>query len=116
MSVIGIDLGGTKVSRMVFDNEGNCLREAVRLLERRKGVEAGQLVIDTFGELLLPADEAIDIRVPGISNTKTGRVWAPNIPGWESYPLQKEVEDMLGNPAIQVKIVGDRSCHILGKI
>jgi glucokinase len=42
-------------------------------------------------------------------------VWAPNIPGWESYPLQKEVEDLLDNPNIKVNIAGDRSCYILGE-
>jgi len=116
MSVIGIDLGGTKVSGMVFDDEGNWLCHAARLLEGKKGVEVGRLVLDTICELLQPDVEAIGICVPGINNAKTGRVWAPNIPGWESYPLQKEVEDMLGNPAIRVKIAGDRSCHILGEI
>ena len=116
MSVIGIDLGGTKVSGMIFDSKGNCLRQAARLLEGRKGSEAGQLVIEIICELMQPAVEAIGICVPGINNAKTGRVWAPNIPGWESYPLQQEVEDWLGNPAIEVKIAGDRSCHILGEI
>ena len=116
MSVVGIDLGGTKVSGMVFDNDGNCLRQTTRLLEGRKGVAVGQLVIDVIRGLLQPAVEAVGICVPGISNAKTGCVWAPNIPDWESYPLQKEVENMLGNPAIRVKIAGDRSCHILGEI
>ena len=109
-------MGGTKVSGIVFDNEGNCLRQAARLLAGRKGVAVGQLLIETIRELLQPAVEAIGICVPGISNIKTGCVWAPNISGWESYPLQKEVEDLLGNPAIRVKIAGDRSCHILGEI
>ena len=120
MAVLGIDLGGTKVSGAVFDREGNMMHQVIHLLEGRKGAETGQLVIQIVRELLQLSEEltieGIGISVPGISDTKTGRVWAPNIPGWESYPLQKEVEDFLGNPAVKVRIVGDRSCYILGEI
>ena len=116
MAVIGIDLGGTKISGAVFDSEGNRLHQTEHLLKGRKGAEAGQLVAQTIDELRQISIKAIGISVPGISDTKTGRVWAPNIPGWESYPLKKEVEDLLGNPAIAVEIAGDRSCYILGEI
>jgi len=120
MSVIGIDLGGTKISGAVFDSEGNRLHQTVCLLEGRKGAEAGRLVTQTIDELLqtpvTSSIEAVGISVPGISDVKTGRVWAPNIPGWESYPLQEEVNDWLDNPAIRVEIAGDRSCYILGEI
>jgi len=120
MAVIGIDLGGTKINGAVFDSEGNLLYQTACLLEGRKGADAGRLVTQIIGKLLQGADassiEAIGISVPGISDTKTGRVWAPNIPGWESYPLQKEVEDLLDNPTIRVRIAGDRNCYILGEI
>ena len=120
MAVIGIDLGGTKINGAVFDGEGNLLYQTACLLEGRKGADAGRLVTQIINKLLQGADassiDAIGISVPGISDTKTGSVWAPNIPGWESYPLQKEVEDLLDNPAIRVRIAGDRSCYILGEI
>jgi len=119
MPVIGIDLGGTKINGAVFDNEGNRLHQTMCLLEGSKGTEVGQLVTQTISKLLQNIDalaiEAIGICVPGISDTKTSRVWAPNIPGWESYPLQKEIKDLLDNPAIRVKIASDRSCYILGE-
>jgi glucokinase len=90
------------------------------LLKGRKGAEAGQLITQIINELRQIAGassiKAIGISVPGISDTKTGRVWAPNIPGWESYPLKKEVEEMPGNSAVAVQIAGDRSCYILGEI
>jgi len=121
MSVIGIDLGGTKINGAVFDNEGNILHQTAGLLEGRKGSEVGQLVTHVIGELLQSSAssvEAIGICVPGISND--GCVWAPNIPGWGDmehyYPLQKEVEDFLNDPNIEVRIAGDRSCYILGEI
>jgi glucokinase len=119
MAVIGIDLGGTKISGAVFDNAGNRLHYMFNFLEGREGAAVGQLVIQTIRELQQAFGdtvEAVGICVPGISNAKTGLVWAPNISGWENYPLQKEVEAMLGNPNIKVKIAGDRSCYILGEI
>ena len=116
MPVIAIDLGGTKISGAVFDSEGNRLHQAAGFLEGKKGAEVGQLVTTIISELQQTAGaadiEAIGICVPGISDTKTGLVWAPNIPGWENYPLQKEVE---ANCICPVVIAGDRSCHILGE-
>jgi glucokinase len=120
MMVIGIDLGGTKISGAVFDEVGNRLYQTTHLLEKRKGSEVGQLVTETIRELLPTTDsstvQAIGICVPGISDMKTGRVWAPNIPGWESYSLQEEVENFLNNPGVRVEIAGDRNCYILGEI
>jgi glucokinase len=119
MLVVGIDLGGTKINGAVFDSEGNRLYQTTHLLEKRKGSEVGHLVTETIRELLPTTAssnvQAIGICVPGISDTKTGRVWAPNIQGWESYPLRREIEEFLDNPNIKVEIAGDRSCYILGE-
>jgi glucokinase len=41
-------------------------------------------------------------------------VWAPNIPGWEDYPLLSEVQSVCGS--IPVKIDSDRACYILGEL
>jgi glucokinase len=119
MAVIGIDLGGTKINGAVFDNEGNRLHQTAHVLGKRQGVDVGQLVTHTIHELLQTTAasdvQAVGICVPGISDTRIGRVWAPNIPDWESYPLQEEVEKTLDNPAVWVKIAGDRNCYILGE-
>jgi len=119
MLVVGIDLGGTKINGAIFDSEGNRLCQTTHLLENRKGSEVGQLISETIHELM-PATisssvEAIGICVPGISDAATGRVWAPNIPGWESYPLYREIEALPDNPNTKIKIAGDRSCYILGE-
>ena len=57
---------------------------------------------------------SIGISVPGISNTGKGTVWAPNIGGWEDYPLMAEVMEIAGD--IPVVIDSDRACHILGEV
>jgi glucokinase len=119
MPSIGIDLGGTKITGAVFDSEGNILCKTAHLLEIRQGHEVGELVTQTIDELFqqsgTTAIEAIGVCVPGISDSKTRLVWAPNIAGWESYPLQKEIEEHLHNKNISITIDSDRTCYILGE-
>src|SRR5690554_2920622 len=103
MAVIGIDLGGTKIIGALFEENGTILHQVMHLLEDREGKEVGQLVLDTIDELFENADsigdviQAIGVCVPGIADSKTGLVWAPNIQGWDNYPLLKEVKTHVSN-------------------
>ncbi|MDR1783474.1 MAG: ROK family protein [Dysgonamonadaceae bacterium] len=119
MTVIGIDLGGTKISGALFDNHGNTLYKTVCLLEGRQGKDVGALLCQTVGELIEKAENkdvtAVGVCVPGIADSKTGLVWAPNIEGWDHYPLCKEIQDYLQNADIMVIIESDRTCYILGE-
>src|SRR5262249_164306 len=59
---------------------------------------------------------AIAISVPGISRAN-GTVWAPNIPGWENYPLRREIQAALRGAeaaASKVIIASDREGWLLG--
>lgn len=120
MAVIGIDLGGTKIIGAIFDKEGNILCKTSHLLDKRAGKDVGLLVLQTIDELIglsaktLSDISALGICVPGIADSKTGLVWAPNIPDWEEYPLQKEIEEHINND-IKVSIASDRTCYILGE-
>jgi glucokinase len=120
MALLGIDLGATKVSFAVFNNDGKLLSSESRLLDNRTGQDVGKLITD-FIQVLLANPEndikeinSIGISVPGISHSATGTVWAPNIPGWEDYPLLREVKRFSGN--IPVTIDSDRACYILGEV
>jgi glucokinase len=57
---------------------------------------------------------AIGVAVPGIYHAERGSVWAPNIPGWNDYPLRDELCRALG-PDIRVMIDSDRAAYILGE-
>ena len=46
---------------------------------------------------------------------ETGRVWAPNIPGWDDYPLKAEIKAAVSDQAVKVAIESDRSASILGE-
>jgi glucokinase len=116
MALLGIDIGGTKIAFAVFDEEGNILDKQIIAINKKTGgdvastVTAGILEILEFENYSI---RSIGICVPGIFRIKTGTVWAPNIPGWEDYPLLDEVRKIAGN--IPVTIDSDRACYILGE-
>src|SRR5687768_11045270 len=113
MSLLGIDLGGTKLAMTIFSVEGKVIHKMNIPLAGRKGSEVGSLITKNI-ESVLKSDQfnnnpvrSIGISVPGISRIKTGTVWAPNIPGWDDYPLLSEVKASTG--AIPVTIDSDRA-------
>jgi glucokinase len=119
MAVIGIDLGGTKITGALFDDDGGMLHRVSRLLEHRAGSEVGALVLNVIDQLLAQSSlseiHAIGVCVPGIANSKTGKVWAPNISGWDDYPLHGEISAHIGEGSVRVDIASDRTCYILGE-
>lgn len=59
---------------------------------------------------------AVGVSVPGIARAVSGRVWAPNIPGWADYPLREEIADAVSDPALTVLVDSDRAASILGEL
>lgn len=122
MAVIALDLGGTKLAVALFNDNGDILFKTNHSLEKKQGKEVGQLLSATTNELLNKAELikedvwAIGICVPGIAHTKSGKVWAPNIPGWNDYPLLEELQRSVNNQKIKIKIDSDRACYILGEV
>src|SRR3954470_2081006 len=120
-AVIGLDLGGTKLAAALFDAEGRAIVKRSLPLEKRQGYAVGELIISQIRRLLQTgvqrklAVRAVGICVPGIVEPKTGRVWAPNIPGWDDYPLKAEIKAAVSDQAVKVAIDSDRSASILGE-
>ena len=120
MSLLAFDLGGTKLATAVFNKEGIISFREIIPLEKRKGAEVAELItnrISTLSDVTeITGDEikSIGISVPGIYFSKKGTVWAPNIPGWENFPLLAEVKKASGK--IPVTIDSDRACYILGEV
>ncbi|QHT70672.1 ROK family protein [Rhodocytophaga rosea] len=116
MPFLGIDLGGTKLAVALFSEAGEIVSKEIFPLENRKGTQVGQLITDQI-QKYLDSDrtmiQSIGVSVPGISRSKSGTVWAPNIPGWEDYPLLQEIRQLTGS--IPVQIESDRTCYILGE-
>jgi glucokinase len=114
MSILGIDLGGSKIASALFSQSGALLTKESVSLGRRKGTEVGALIVEQIKKYQRSYPiKSIGISVPGISRHKTGTVWAPNIEGWEDYALLNEIKQLAGS--IPVNIDSDRVCSILGE-
>jgi glucokinase len=120
MSLLGIDLGGTKLAAAILSEDGTILFKEAFALENRTGSQVGKFITDRINEFISYGDlhenpvKSLGISVPGISNINAGTVWAPNIPEWNDYPLLQEVKNIAGN--IPVTIDSDRACYILGEV
>lgn len=114
MQVLGIDLGGTKLAAALFSPEGRILRQESVLLAGREATDVGALIIETARSFVAREPvTAIGVSIPGIYYARSGRVWAPNIPGWDEYPLREEL--IRAFPGVPVAIDSDRACYILGE-
>jgi glucokinase len=120
MAVIGLDLGGTKLAAALFSDGGDIVHRSQRALEGRSGDDVGRLITDQVTELTSHAREqghsirAVGVSVPGIYRDRDGTVWAPNIPGWDRYPLRSLIQEHAGQEG-RVAIDNDRACSILGE-
>jgi glucokinase len=120
MAVIGLDLGGTKLSGGLFSENGELLFKDSCKLGKRTGDDVGLLIQNFVKKLINEANSlkitiyAAGICVPGISYHETGCVWAPNIEGWENYPLREKIEEVV-NRDVKVIVDSDRACAIFGE-
>jgi glucokinase len=119
-SVIALDLGGTKIAAALFHERGEPTHREAIALQGRAGEAVAALVGDRVRSLLEAAERdgapaaGVGIAVPGVYHAATETVWAPNIPGWDDYPLLVEVRRVVpkGTP---VRVDSDRVCAILGE-
>ncbi len=122
MAVIALDLGGTKIASAIIDENGNIKFKHKNLLSGRKGHDVGKLIVENINRQLEKASyhkikiDAIGVCVPGSVNPDNGRVWAPNIPGWDNYPLAEEIKQQMIQKDIDVFVDNDRSCAIYGEL
>lgn len=119
MAVLAMDLGGTKLAVAVFSPTGVLLTDEVVELANRGGSAVGALITG-IAQNAITAQQAqgvpitaIGLSVPGIFHQHNGTVWAPNIPGWEAYPLLQEMQQV--SVHIPVFIESDRACYVLGE-
>lgn len=119
-AVIGIDLGGTKIAGGIFHSGGDLKHKEVIFIENKTGPAVGASILSMVDTLLAKSQDlalkvsAVGVAVPGIYHPSKGTVWAPNISGWEDYPLMSELRAHLGKN-MGVCIDSDRACYILGE-
>jgi glucokinase len=115
MPYLGIDLGGTKLAAAAFADDGELLHRESTQLGGRMGGDVGALIAERARELTRRfACRATGVCIPGLYRAARGTVWAPNIPGWDDYPLLDELRASSGG-SHAVAIDSDRAACILGE-
>ena len=115
MPYIGVDLGGTKLAAAAFTAAGEVLHRESAPLAGRRDTEVGALIIEQVRRLgERHTLEGVGVCVPGVYRSARGTVWAPNIPGWDDYPLRDELRSALGE-RVSLTIDSDRAAYILGE-
>lgn len=89
----GVDVGGTKIASALFSRDGEISARDKVAIDKAGGDAAAAQVAERIEALAAAAAQAggtlaaVGISVPGIAYSASGKVWAPNIPGWDQYPL-----------------------------
>jgi glucokinase len=118
---IGVDLGGTNMRIAAVDESGALLEKITSGTQTGLGrsVVLDQMA-DSIGGLMrkyAPAGAlaGVGVGVPGILDMETGMLrQAPNLPGWEDYPVAEEIERRLGAP-VGVILENDANAAALGE-
>jgi|SRR5690554_1115750 len=120
MAIIAVDLMSTAVTCAALGKTGKVLEHDKFDLTNLEGNAVSLLIQNQIKKLLNKFEntpmriKSVGIAVPGIYYSKTGTVWAPNIPGWSNYPLKKDMA-VFSEQNIRVKIASKRTCDILGE-
>lgn len=119
--VIAVDLGGTKIAAALVSESGEILVREHAVVGSRGGHDVAALLAEQCnalvartGALRIDPPSAVGVAVPGIYRAARGTVWAPNIPGWDDYPLRDALQHALGT-AMRVVVDSDRAACILGE-
>jgi glucokinase len=121
----GVDIGGTKIASALFTEAGEISARDKIAIDKEGGDAAAA---QAAGRIEVLADAArrsggrlaaVGISVPGIAYSVSGKVWAPNIPGWDQYPLIEKIreEQERGHMPACVPLIleSDRSAYVAGE-
>ncbi len=110
---LGVDVGGTKIAAGLVTAEGDILERRTEATDQG-GADASiaQLIrviryYERFGM------KGIGIGIPGIAESRSGLVWAPNIQGWDYIPLAQRLSAATGIPPT---VESDRNTGVLGEL
>jgi glucokinase len=116
---IGVDLGGTNMRIAAVEDTGRLLQSLSTATEVGLGrdfvihemVDAIRNLARQFGSThkLL----GIGVGIPGIIDLASGTLHsAANLPGWDNYPVRRDLENRLGVPVL---LENDANCAALGE-
>ena len=120
---IGVDVGGTKISAALIADDGTMLSKTRVPIDRSGPEGPVAQIASAIAELGAVAEElepassghsvaAVGIAIPGVVFHGTGDVWAPNIAGWDHFPLAARLGEQTTLPLV---LDSDRSAYVLGE-
>jgi len=120
MSVLGIDIGGTKLAAGVVDADGRMLARGEIPTLAQEGLEPVLERIVGLGRDLLRRPEVAEAQVRRIGvgcagpvDLRAGLVFnPPNLPGWTRVPLTERIQRALGLPVV---LENDANAAALGE-
>ncbi len=106
MSIIGIDVGGTKIAVSIGSKEGTIYESArIPTRECNSPFKAIDRIYDIAREMRescstkVPELEAVGVGVPGPCSIAEGKMLqAPNMKGWDGFPIVKTLQEKFNCP------------------
>ncbi|ALG14350.1 ROK family protein [Kibdelosporangium phytohabitans] len=113
MTVLALDVGGTKIAAGVVDGRGEILARATRPTPLHDAGEAWQAVLDVSAEVLDGRTiNGVGVACAGPVNASDGTVNPINVPCWQDFPLATRLHRAFDAP---VHLAGDGVCMALGE-
>jgi len=120
VGVIGIDVGGTKMTAALATRDGEIVKLLRIQTKREEGAEGGFKAICEMMKSLLDeariqglSVEKIGVGFGGPVNFESGTVYlSHHVPGWENFPLRSKLEHRF---AIPVTVDNDANAGTLGE-
>ncbi|MEN8153293.1 MAG: ROK family protein [Acidobacteriota bacterium] len=110
--VIGIDVGGTKISAGLIVNGEILKNSVVPTGSKNKKEKILENLFKTINDVVTSDVKAIGIGVPGIIDSKNGVVIeVNNIPSWNGLHLKQVIENKY---KISTYVANDANCFVLG--
>jgi glucokinase len=115
---VGVDVGGTKIAAAVVDSEGRVTGKVKLATERHEAGKSIDQIVEVTRLAVEQSDvwsrdiSAVGIAVPGIYYAASGKVWAPNLPGWDHIALRDELAGKFPAPIV---LDSDRAAYVSGE-
>ncbi len=117
-TIVGVDIGGTKVAVATADASGRLIATARMATEVEQGPERTiRRIIDSVRRVLRESGAAqpvaIGVGCGGPLDPDTGVILSPpNLPGWDAVPLKRILEDEFG---VETRVDNDANAAALGE-
>lgn len=116
-AVIALDVGGTKLASGIFRDDGQILFRRTVPTPQSSADDVVARIVELVDECVAATPVGISaagvgVIIPGWVNRKQHTVWAPNVAGWDHYPLRSRLTERLALPIV---LDSDRSGYVLGE-